>query len=214
MNKTVSAAVYQIQAIEKLKKQNKLKKMPSNLQEIAELRLENPDATMLELGKMLKEPIRKIRSKSQTKKDNRNGRGVVMKKEIGIYIHIPFCKSKCYYCDFVSFTDKAELQNDYIEAIIKEIENAGLERYNIKTIYVGGGTPSILDSKYIKTILSKLIKDTNSKEITIEMNPGTVNEKKLKDYYNAGVNRLSIGLQSTDNKLLKKMRKNTHFRRI
>ncbi len=133
-----------------------------------------------------------------------------MKKEIGVYIHIPFCKSKCYYCDFISFTDKNDLIEEYIKAVIQEIQNANLGKYSINTVYIGGGTPSVIDSKYIFKILEVLKPDiTVDAEITIEINPGTVSEEKLKDYINAGINRISIGLQSTKNELLKEIRKNT-----
>lgn len=133
-----------------------------------------------------------------------------MKKEIGVYIHIPFCKSKCYYCDFISFADKNELIQEYINAVIQEIQNANLEKYSIKTVYIGGGTPSVIDSKYIVKILEVLKPDiTVDVETTIEVNPGTVTEKKLRDYINAGINRISIGLQSTKNELLREIRKNT-----
>ena len=133
-----------------------------------------------------------------------------MKKEIGVYIHIPFCKSKCYYCDFISFADKNDLIEEYIKAVIQEIQNANLGKYSINTVYIGGGTPSVIDSKYIFKILEVLKSDiTVDAEITIEINPGTVSEEKLKDYINAGINRISIGLQSTKNELLKEIRKNT-----
>ncbi len=159
----------------------------------------------------------------------------MIKENIGIYIHIPFCKSKCHYCDFISYSGKENLQEAYIDTLIKEIENANLKQYNIKTIYIGGGTPSILDSKCIQIIIQKILQNTKKsivgaplegipmiqtplylypKEITIEVNPGTVNEEKLKDYYDVGINRLSIGLQSADDKLLKQIRKDTYFRRI
>jgi len=70
-------------------------------------------------------------------------------REIGIYVHIPFCKKKCFYCDFISYCDKNELISSYIKALLKEIENTDLSKYNIKTVYVGGGTPSILESNHI-----------------------------------------------------------------
>lgn len=128
----------------------------------------------------------------------------ILKKEIGLYIHIPFCKSKCYYCDFVSYTNKEKCIKDYIEAIKKEIEHVNLSKYNIKTVYIGGGTPSSIESKYIGEIL-KATQNSEGAEITIEVNPGTVSEEKLKDYISFGINRLSIGLQSTDDKLLKEI---------
>ena len=133
-----------------------------------------------------------------------------MKKEIGIYVHIPFCIRKCYYCDFVSFTNQEENIEKYIEAVISEIESYELEEYNVTTIYIGGGTPSSIESKYIEKILHKIKeKITNNEtkfndiEITIEINPGTIDRKKLKDYEEMGINRLSIGLQSTNNEILK-----------
>ena len=133
---------------------------------------------------------------------------------VGIYVHIPFCKQKCKYCDFVSFAGAEEKQSDYIECLKKEIieksqeiasEGKGTEII-IDTIYIGGGTPSIISEKYIKEIID-IIKNSfvvsKDVEITIEVNPGTVDELKLKQYIEAGINRISIGLQSTNNELLK-----------
>lgn len=129
-----------------------------------------------------------------------------MKKDVGVYVHIPFCKAKCFYCDFVSFANKSELMENYINALIKEIDSVDLSKYNIKTVYIGGGTPSILDSKYIGRILERLrISLDKEAEITIEINPGTISEKKLRDYIDFGINRISIGLQSTNNDLLKQI---------
>ena len=127
------------------------------------------------------------------------------KKGLNVYIHIPFCKSKCYYCDFISYSNKMELIEEYIEAVIEEIRNANLDNINIDTVYIGGGTPSILNSEYIEKIL-KYINYGKEAEITIEVNPGTVTRQKLKEYKNAGINRLSIGLQSADNGMLKQIR--------
>lgn len=129
-------------------------------------------------------------------------------KELGIYIHIPFCAKKCAYCDFISFEKKEENIERYIESLKNEIiqcKELNSSELNIKTIYIGGGTPSYIDSKYIIEILDIIKEKCNltSTEITIEMNPGTVTKDKLQDYYNAGVNRVSIGLQSTNNNLLK-----------
>lgn len=129
-------------------------------------------------------------------------------KNLGIYVHIPFCKRKCAYCDFVSFSGKSKLIDKYIEDLKREINNTKInkEEYLVSTVYFGGGTPSFIDSKHIIEIL-KLIKEKfnidENAEITIEINPGTVTEEKLKDYYNAGINRISFGLQSTNSKLLK-----------
>lgn len=133
-------------------------------------------------------------------------------KELGIYIHIPFCKSKCYYCDFISYTDKCDLIEGYIQEVEKEMRQYDFKDYNITTIYIGGGTPSFIDSKYITQLLHDLkikLLDNETKfediEITIEINPGTITEKKLEQYKNSGVNRISIGLQSTNDQLLKQI---------
>lgn len=129
-------------------------------------------------------------------------------KEIGIYVHIPFCKQKCNYCDFVSFANKENCIEKYIETLKKEIESSILEDYLIDTIYIGGGTPSVIESKYILEILETIknkFKVKKDAEITIEVNPGTVNEIKLRDYRDAGINRISIGLQSTNNEILKQI---------
>ena len=130
-------------------------------------------------------------------------------EELGIYIHIPFCKQKCFYCDFCSFANKNEMQERYVEAVINEIKNiTHKEKYTVTTIYFGGGTPSILNPEYIKNILQEIessFKILDDAEITIEINPGTVNEEKLKKYKEYGINRLSIGLQSANDKILKKI---------
>ena len=129
------------------------------------------------------------------------------KKELGIYIHIPFCKQKCYYCDFISYANKCEEIPQYIEALIKEIECFDFSNYQVTTIYIGGGTPSCIDSKYIRQILNKIKEKAKleNSEITIEVNPGTVTKEKLQDYIKAGINRISIGLQSAENRLLKEI---------
>lgn len=129
-------------------------------------------------------------------------------KELGIYIHIPFCKRKCAYCDFISFSDKTKLIEKYVLVLEKEIDKCNINKdsYKIKTIYFGGGTPSFIESKYIVEILESVKRKFNiskTAEITIEINPGTITEEKLKDYYNAGINRISFGLQSTNSELLK-----------
>ncbi len=127
-------------------------------------------------------------------------------KELGVYIHIPFCKQKCYYCDFVSFPNQEELQKEYFKALKKEISEFFTKnnQYKISTIYIGGGTPSFVEAYFIKDIL-KQIPNNTANEITIEINPGTVNKEKLEIYRESGINRLSIGLQSTNNELLKQI---------
>ena len=133
-------------------------------------------------------------------------------KELGIYIHIPFCKSKCYYCDFISYTNKENYIEEYIKNIIEELKQYDLSNYNITTIYIGGGTPSFINEKYIvqllrnlKTKLSNNQTNFENMEITIEINPGTITKNKIEQYKKAGINRVSIGLQSTDNDLLKQI---------
>lgn len=135
-----------------------------------------------------------------------------MLNELGIYIHIPFCKQKCYYCDFVSYSNKCSEVKEYIESLKKEIEEFDFSNYKVTSIYIGGGTPSYIDSIYIVEILSELkeklkcnLIEFKDIEITIEVNPGTVDTKKLNDYKKLGINRLSIGLQSTKNDILKKV---------
>lgn len=133
-----------------------------------------------------------------------------MNNDIGIYIHIPFCLQKCFYCDFNSYANKQELVEKYTFALCNEIlKNAEiLSQYKISTIYIGGGTPSYIDSKYIKQILDTLFLFVDKeylKEVTIEVNPNSVTEEKLKVYKDSGVNRLSIGLQSNHNDILKKI---------
>ena len=133
-----------------------------------------------------------------------------MKRNLGIYIHIPFCIKKCSYCDFISFENKLDFQGKYIEQLKKEIESQKeiLKNSDITTIYIGGGTPSAIKSKYIVEIINYLneyinFKESNNMEITIEVNPGTVTKQKLIDYYNSGINRISIGLQCVQDRLLK-----------
>ena len=140
-------------------------------------------------------------------------------KNVGIYVHIPFCKQKCKYCDFKSYTDKEALVQEYIKWVKHELKEvgdgnkldyeAGLDDLVVvDTIYIGGGTPSFIDSKYIVEIIDTIRKHytiVNNPEITIEINPGTITEKKLNDYFNCGINRISIGLQSNHEKLLKEL---------
>ena len=130
-------------------------------------------------------------------------------ENIGIYVHIPFCMRKCYYCDFCSYPGKLEKQEDYVQALKDEIKERSKRVKNyVDTIYIGGGTPSIIDASYIAEILNCIrdnYKVKKNAEITIEVNPGTVTENKLLLYREAGINRLSIGLQSTKDKLLEEI---------
>ncbi|MBI5234101.1 MAG: radical SAM protein, partial [Deltaproteobacteria bacterium] len=135
---------------------------------------------------------------------------------LGIYIHIPFCVKKCPYCDFTSFTPEALPEDEYVKALITEMEARKEETENsiVETVYFGGGTPSLLSSKSVESILNAISKNfkivpphpaplpQGEREITLEANPGTVNLDKLKGFRDAGVNRLSIGIQSLNDRLL------------
>lgn len=125
-----------------------------------------------------------------------------MMEKLGIYIHIPFCVKKCAYCDFYSLCDLS-LQTNYVNALISQIASFRAEAKNriVDTIYIGGGTPSILSGEQILRILKtvrKTFKVSEDAEITLEANPGTLNPEKLVAYHEAGINRLSIGLQSAN----------------
>ena len=142
-----------------------------------------------------------------------------MEREIGLYIHIPFCKQKCYYCDFVSFANMNDKEEEYIACIQKEIVQYATENkvmsahdlekiYALKTIYIGGGTPSVIDEIYIANIIQTIkryFRINEGAEITIEVNPGTVTKEKLETYKSIGINRLSIGLQAVQDRLLKEI---------
>ena len=126
----------------------------------------------------------------------------------GIYIHIPFCKSKCTYCDFASFPKEIGKAEMYFAMLYKELKHKSylLKDKTVNTIYFGGGTPSFVEPKYIygalKLIYTIFDVDKNA-EITLEVNPGTIDETKLKVYKNAGINRFSVGLQSANDETLR-----------
>ena len=125
----------------------------------------------------------------------------------GIYVHIPFCKSKCRYCDFASFPDKIGLAESYMACVYREMAMRApeLRDYAFNTLYIGGGTPSVIDESYIAMLVAaakkhySLLKDA---EITIELNPGTVSASKIDLYKRVGINRFSVGLQSANDRLL------------
>ena len=126
---------------------------------------------------------------------------------IEIYIHIPFCVKKCDYCDFLSGPSGPEEQSDYVQALLREIDavKEGKGR-SVSSIFIGGGTPSVLDAGFIGEILNRIrnkFQVQNDAEITIEANPGTADYGKLQAYRDYGINRLSIGLQSPDDRELK-----------
>ena len=124
----------------------------------------------------------------------------------GIYIHFPFCISKCLYCNFNSYAGKNDMQIKYFSALIKEIAMYGNNDVEVDTIYMGGGTPSIMFDGCVSTILTEVkkhFKVLSDAEITIEANPNSVTLTKLLEWKSAGVNRLSIGLQSANDNILK-----------
>lgn len=130
-----------------------------------------------------------------------------MKKELELYIHIPFCVRKCAYCDFLSGPADYEAQRSYKEALIREIENVeSFVDSEVSSIFIGGGTPSVFSEQWMAEVLEKVYTHFTVRqdaEISIEANPGTVNLKKLAVYRQAGINRISFGCQSADNRELK-----------
>lgn len=131
-------------------------------------------------------------------------------KDINIYFHIPYCKAKCRFCSFYVIPGRKSRLEDYFIALKKEIESYKnqLSDYNIKTIYVGGGTPSLVDSIYITDVIEYIRQNFTVDadcEISVETNPETITEEKIHDYHSAGVNRVSIGLQATQDEVLKYM---------
>lgn len=134
-----------------------------------------------------------------------------MRKPLSLYIHIPFCKHKCIYCDFLSFDDRTNTtQIQYINALTSEIRmyKPYADRFIVKTIYIGGGTPTIMDEAMIGKILDTvghIFKIDRFPEITIEANPGTMKYTDLISFREYGINRLSIGLQSADSELLRRL---------
>ena len=125
-----------------------------------------------------------------------------------IYIHIPFCVKKCDYCDFLSAPADLETKEKYVEALINEIKlnKNKMSEYVVDTVFIGGGTPSLLEENQISKIMSVLRDNCNmseNPEITIECNPGTITESKLLEYKKSGINRISFGLQSANDEELK-----------
>ncbi|MCI8410535.1 MAG: oxygen-independent coproporphyrinogen III oxidase [Lachnospiraceae bacterium] len=132
------------------------------------------------------------------------------KSPLGLYIHIPFCVKKCAYCDFLSMQASDEVQEKYIEALLKELDGVSIltDDYELQTIYLGGGTPSVLDTKHLWKILEKVqdvfgVSISRMKEVTLEVNPGAVSMDKWMEYQRMGIQRISMGLQSTHDDELK-----------
>lgn len=120
-----------------------------------------------------------------------------MNKKCGLYIHIPFCKKKCKYCDFISFCDKNDYFDEYIDKLLAEAKE--YQAKAVDTVFIGGGTPTVLNEEQLSRLilgLSKIFLLTTDKEFSVEANPGTLNDRKLSVLKECGVNRLSIGVQS------------------
>ena len=129
-------------------------------------------------------------------------------QKAGLYIHIPFCKVKCVYCDFYSITKKEDQIPLFTDCLLKEIDmyKNYVGEWSFDTIFFGGGTPSLLPAKYLEQILQKLhdtFDTSNVKEISLEANPGEASFEYLKDIKSLGLNRISMGFQSFDDKILK-----------
>ena len=133
------------------------------------------------------------------------------KRNLSLYVHIPFCNSKCNYCAFVSMVANEDDKKRYFINLLNEIKLQAKKYshyYSVSSIYIGGGTPSCLDYFCIKDLLSCIYKNfavKNSAEITIEINPNSIDKNKIREYVLAGINRFSIGLQSISPRVLKKM---------
>ena len=124
----------------------------------------------------------------------------------GIYVHIPFCQRKCLYCDFLSAPAGEDVKKAYMDALTREIRSCGEKGTEADTVFIGGGTPTTVDPSALSGVFDeiyKVFRVSPEAEITIEANPGTLSFDKLKMYRRMGINRLSIGLQSTDDNALK-----------
>lgn len=128
-------------------------------------------------------------------------------REIGLYVHIPFCKSKCLYCDFNSYEGCAGYEEAYADALVGEFEHYQSNyKFSYKTVFIGGGTPTFIHYELIGRLMKALKPYIKAgAEISMECNPGTVNAQSLQYYHSLGINRLSIGLQAWQNGLLKKI---------
>ena len=137
-----------------------------------------------------------------------------MRREISIYVHIPFCEKKCAYCAFNSFCADEETKNKYINLLCNEIScrsadfNSSSNKAVVRTIYIGGGTPSILNEEQISKVINTIYNSFDvydNAEFTIEANPNSITEEKLKCWKSLRVNRLSVGVQSLNDKSLAKI---------
>lgn len=127
--------------------------------------------------------------------------------DLGIYVHVPFCRRKCVYCDFASFAGCEDRADAYFEALGQEIDSRAeaLRAREVRSVFFGGGTPSLVDAGHIEGVMARLARHARFApdcEVTIEANPGTVDAQKLDIYRRCGVNRISFGVQSFDAGLL------------
>ena len=132
------------------------------------------------------------------------------KNTIELYIHIPFCVKKCFYCDFLSFRALASDHEAYVDQLVREIRARGAfcQELTVATVFIGGGTPTVMEPELIRRIMEAVGENFTLEpdaEITIEANPGTLLYNKLPVYHDCGINRLSLGLQSADNEELKNL---------
>ena len=131
-----------------------------------------------------------------------------MKKELELYLHIPFCIRKCEYCDFLSGPADEKSRRVYLDAMLRELAAVGpqAKEYEVISVYIGGGTPSLLPGDWMEELM-EVVRDTyclkKDAEISMEANPGTLTAINLAGYHRAGINRLSLGCQSTDDTELK-----------
>ncbi len=150
---------------------------------------------------MVEVPISALNARNCAKKER------LKKNRAGLYIHVPFCRSKCPYCDFYSIPFNKELKNSYLKSLEQEIMISAKDKPDLKadTLYFGGGTPSLLKPNEVGRIIDqcrKCFSLSDSAEISLEANPESLNLKKLKSYYSVGINRLSLGFQSLDDEEL------------
>ena len=124
----------------------------------------------------------------------------------GVYVHIPFCVKKCNYCDFLSYASDEDTKKKYIAALVNEIKSLEPDNRPVASVFIGGGTPSCIDERHIAAVMEALhdkFRFADNAEVTIECNPETLTRTKAGIYIDSGINRISFGLQSTDNATLK-----------
>ena len=148
------------------------------------------------------------------------GKGVsIMGESLGLYVHIPFCRSKCDYCDFYSLAGREDRMDDYQRALIRHIEESApqAKSYEVNSIYIGGGTPTWDGEKRVRELLGVIRRRFNiaqDVEVTLEANPDSVEEKTLRRLRRAGVNRVSMGMQSGCNEELRSIHRPHSYEQV